>query len=98
MRRKHGMGTEAAAAAGMAVVEMTRDGRFDEVEARFAPRLRSAVSAGTLGVAWTAEQARLGSVTGIGRPVTEPGEPGQTLVIVPVTFDRGELSVRMAIG
>jgi dienelactone hydrolase len=76
---------------------MTRDGRFDEVEALFAPRLRAAVSAGTLGVAWTAEQAKLGPVTGIGMPVTKPGEPGLVLVIVPVIFERGELSVHMAI-
>ncbi|HEX8007040.1 MAG TPA: DUF3887 domain-containing protein, partial [Trebonia sp.] len=90
------MGTDVAAA-GIAVVEMTRDGRFDEVEALFAPRLRAAVSAGTLGVAWTAEQAKLGPVSGIGTPVTKPGEPGLVLVIVPVTFERGELSVHMAI-
>lgn len=76
---------------------MTRDGHFDEVEALFAPRLRAAVSAGTLGVSWMAEQAKLGPVTGIGTPVTKPGEPGLVLVTVPVNFERGELAVHMSI-
>ena len=75
------MGTEAVndavaarmAAAGIAVVEMTRDGRFDAVEALFAPGLRAAASAGTLEVAWTAERAKLGPVREIGTPVTKPG-------------------------
>jgi uncharacterized protein len=80
-----------------AVVEITRDGRFDEVKALFAPRLRAVVSAGTLGAAWATERARLGPVIRTGTPVTEPGEPGQVLVVVPVVFERGELSVRMAI-
>jgi hypothetical protein len=90
------MGTDVAAA-GIAVVELTRDGRFGEVEALFAPRLRAAVSAGTLGLAWTAERAKLGPVTEIGTPVTKPGEPGLVLVVVPVIFERGELSVHMAV-
>jgi hypothetical protein len=76
------MGTDVTAA-GIAVAEMTRDGRFDEVAALFAPRLRAAVSASTLEVAWTAEQAWLGTVTRVGTPVTKPGEPGLVLVIVP---------------
>jgi dienelactone hydrolase len=76
---------------------MTRDGRFDEVAALFGPKLRAAVSGGTLGVAWTTEQAKLGPVTGIGTPATEPGEGNLVRVIVPVTFERGELSVYMAI-
>ncbi|HUN34914.1 MAG TPA: alpha/beta fold hydrolase [Trebonia sp.] len=90
------MGTDVAAA-GLAVAELTRDGRFEEVAARFGPRLRAAASAGTLEVAWRAEQARLGPVTRIGTPVTEPGEPGLVLVVVPVVFEQGELSLRMAI-
>jgi dienelactone hydrolase len=90
------MGTDVAAT-GIAVVEMSRDGRFDEVAALFGPKLRAAVSAGTLGAAWTTEQAKLGPVTGIGTPVTEPGEAGLVRVIVPVAFERGELSVHMAI-
>lgn len=90
------MGSDAAAA-GISVVEMTRDGRLDEVAARFAPRLGAAVSASTLGVAWSAEQAKLGPVTRLGTPVTKPGEPGLTVVVVPVIFERGELSVHMAI-
>ena len=90
------MGTDVTATA-ITVVEMTRDGRFDQVEARFGPKLRAAVSAGTLGVAWTTEQAKLGAVTGIGTPATEPGGTDLARVIVPVTFERGELSVLMTI-
>lgn len=90
------MGTDVTASA-ITVVEMTRDGRFDEVEALFGPKLRAAVSAGTLGVAWTTEQAKLGPVTGIGTPATEPAGAALVRVIVPVTFERGELSVHMAI-
>ena len=90
------MGTDAPAVA-TAVVEMARDGRFAEVEALFGARLRAAVSAGTLRAAWLAEQAKLGQVTGIGEPETTPGEPGVTRVIMPVSFERGELSVYMSV-
>ncbi|WP_235022912.1 alpha/beta hydrolase [Amycolatopsis alkalitolerans] len=68
---------------------MARDRRFADVEARFAPELRAAVSAETLRVAWASEMSKNGPVTTIGEPRTEPGEAGLTRVSVPVNCERG---------
>ncbi|MGW4644715.1 alpha/beta hydrolase family protein [Sphaerisporangium sp. NPDC004334] len=64
------------AAIAVTVVEMARDGRFTEIEALFAPRLRAVVSARTLRTAWAAEIASIGPVSAIGTPATEPMPDG----------------------
>lgn len=79
------------------VVEMARDERFAEVEALFAAPLRAAVSADMLRAAWATEASQTGPVTAIGEPVTEPGEAGLVRVSVPVTCERGGLTVIMSV-
>ncbi|HEV3359033.1 MAG TPA: alpha/beta fold hydrolase [Pseudonocardiaceae bacterium] len=79
------------------VVAMANDGRFAEVERLFATRLRAVVSAETLRVDWAAEMSRIGGITAIGRPATEPGHAGLVRVSVPVTGPSGGLLVVMSV-
>jgi dienelactone hydrolase len=86
------MSTDPAGAA-LAVVDMARNGQFAELCERFAPPLRDMVSAGSLRAAWEAEVAPYGPVTEVRTPLTEAGGPGLTTARVPVTFERGELTI-----
>ena len=86
------------AAAGLAVIEMARQGRFEEIRERFAPQLRPMVPAGALQAAWEAELARNGQVASVGEAVTEPAGPGAVLVKVPVTFTGGTLTVAVGLA
>lgn len=90
------MATNPAAVAAH-VVELARTGRFTEVEALFARRLRKVVSAKTFRDGWTIELGALGAITAIGDPATEPGEAGLVRVHVPVIAERGSLDVVMSI-
>ena len=85
------------AAVALAVVGMTAAGRFAEVEARFAPRLRAAASAGTLRVGWETEIAKTGPVRAVGTPASELPAAGLVRVSVPVTCERGGLTVVMSV-
>ena len=88
-----------SAAAGLAVIEMARQGRFEEIRDRFAPQLRPMVPAGALRAAWEAELARSGQVASVGVAVTEPAGPGGgVLVKIPVTFERGALTVAVGVA
>jgi dienelactone hydrolase len=85
-------------ARAIAVLEMARTGRFAEIHDLFAPRLREMVPPESLRVAWDAEVARCGPVTSAGAPVTEPGAPGVVVVKIPVTFERGDLTVAVSLA
>jgi len=78
------------------LVELAEQGRWQDIEALFAPRLRAVVSADTVRTGWAAEAARLGEVTGLGIARTEPIADGLTRLSVPVTFQRGELTIVIA--
>ncbi|MGI9007796.1 MAG: hypothetical protein ACR2FU_16625 [Streptosporangiaceae bacterium] len=81
-------------AAALAVVEQAAQDRFDEIQARFAPALRSLVPPDALRSAWQHEIAGQGALTSVGEPASEPaGGPGAVLVTIPVTFERGALAV-----
>ncbi|MEU4197923.1 hypothetical protein AB0E69_38925 [Kribbella sp. NPDC026611] len=86
------------AAVAVAVVELTADGRFAEVEKLFAPRLLAAASAETLRIGWETELAKIGPVAALGDPVAQPVEEGLVRVSVPVTCERGGLTVAMSVG
>jgi uncharacterized protein len=90
------VGTDPAAVA-TAVVGMAREGRFVDIEALFAPRLRAAVSAESLRAYWATELSRIGAVTAVGQPTSEPGSAGLVRVSVPVTCERGGLVVVMSV-
>ncbi|SEP20027.1 alpha/beta hydrolase [Amycolatopsis saalfeldensis] len=90
------MGTDPAVVA-TAVVELAREGRFADIEELFAPRLRAAAPPPTLRMGWEGQISRLGSITAVGEPVREPAEAGQVRVTVPVTCDRGGLTVVLSV-
>ncbi len=89
-----------SAAAGLAVIELARQGRFEEITERFAPRLRPMVPAEALRGAWAAELARNGQLVSVGGDVvTESAGPGGgVLVKVPVTFEHGTLTVAVGLA
>jgi dienelactone hydrolase len=79
------------------VVDLARSGNFSEIEELFAPRLRAVASAKTLRTAWATETSAKGSITEIGEPTAEQGEPGLVRVSVPVTCEHGGLTVVMSV-
>ena len=87
------MTTIAPGPAALAVLEMARAGRFEEIRERFAPPLRPLVPAEALQAAWAAEISRAGAVTGAGTPVSEPAGPGVTMVKIPVTTEHGAFTL-----
>jgi len=82
---------------GVAVVEMARVGRFEEIRDLFAPQLRSMVTPDALQVAWRSELERRGPVTSLGEPVSEPAGAGVVVVKVPVTCEHGALTVVISV-
>ncbi|WP_067126914.1 alpha/beta hydrolase family protein [Microtetraspora malaysiensis] len=84
-------------AAARAVVELARDERFGDLEALFAPPLRAQVSAEAVRTAWASETGRTGPVSAVGTPVSEPIHSGLVRVSVPVTCERGGLTMVMAL-
>lgn len=91
------MGTDPAAIA-MTVVELARSGRFADIEALFAPPLRAVVSAETLQLAWESQRSKIGAISAVGTPISEPapeswvaasGKAELVKVSVPVTYERG---------
>ncbi|MEV0585104.1 alpha/beta fold hydrolase [Nonomuraea sp. NPDC050310] len=86
-------------AVAVAMVGFAREGRFAEVTRAFAPALQALVPEETLRLAWESQVARLGPITGIGGPSAEPapGGEGPVLVSVPVSYERGELRVLLAV-
>ncbi|WP_327581667.1 alpha/beta hydrolase [Nonomuraea sp. NBC_00507] len=99
------MGTDPAAIA-TAVVEMARSGRFADIETLFAPPLRAVASAETLQVGWESQLSRIGAISAVGAPISEPapeswvtatGKAELVKVSIPVTHERGGLTVVMAV-
>jgi dienelactone hydrolase len=82
---------------GLAVVEMARAGRFEEIRDLFAPQLRSMVTPDALQVAWRSELERRGPVTSVGEPASEPAGAGVVVVKVPVTCERGGVTVVISV-
>jgi len=83
---------------GLAVLEMAQAGRFAEMRDMFAPQLRAMAPAEALQAVWAAEISTRGAVSSVGEPVSEPAGPGGTVVKIPVTFERGKLTVVVSAG
>jgi dienelactone hydrolase len=79
------------------VVDLTREGRFAEVEDLFGTQLRAVASAGTLRAGWAGELSRIGPVRSVGAPESRPSDAGLVRVSVPVTGERGSLTVLMSV-
>ena len=88
----------AAEQTSLAVVELARAERFSEIRDLFAPQLQAMVSAEALRAAWDAELGRLGTVSGVGAPVIEPGPAGTAVAKVLVTCERGELTLMVSVN
>jgi uncharacterized protein len=78
-------------------VELARDGRFAEIERFFAPPLRAVVSAETLRIGWENEIGKCGPVSAIGKPEREAVKEYLIRMSVPVTCERGTLTVVMSV-
>jgi len=76
-------------ARALAVLELAREGQFDQIRKLFTPGLRPMVTADGLRAAWEAELAQRGQVTGVGAPASDPADGAMITVQVPVTFERG---------
>jgi dienelactone hydrolase len=76
----------------LSALELARAGRFGELRERFAPQVRTMVTAEGLQGAWTAAIERLGAVTEVGTPMAESAS-GLTVVKVPITCERGGLTL-----
>jgi uncharacterized protein len=90
--------TTAPATTALTVLDMAQAGRFAEIHELFAPPLRAMVPPEALQAAWAAEIGRRGPVTSVGTPVSEPAGPGGVLVKIPVTFERGEMTVVVSVA
>ena len=68
----------------LSVLDMARRGQFEEIHGRFAPGLRTLLTADAIRTAWTTEIDRLGPVRSVGTPVSEEVRPGVLVIKVPV--------------
>lgn len=85
------------AAVATAVVAMVRDGRFADIEELFAPPLRAVASAETLRVGWESQISRIGPICAVGEPISEPAKAGLVRISVPVTCERGGLTMVISV-
>ena len=77
-------------------VELADQGRWQDIEALFAPNLRAVVSADAVRAGWTSEAVPLGVLAGLGLAQAEEIDGGLTRVSVPVSFAKGDLTVVIA--
>lgn len=84
-------------AVATAVVEMARDGRFAEIEKLFTPRLRAAAPPPALQTGWEGQISRIGSIIEVGDPISEPAAAGPVRISIPITCDRGGLTLVVAV-
>ena len=84
-------------AAALAVIELARHGRFDEITALFAPQLQPMVPPEALRAAWESQIAMSRQVAEVGTPVAEQAGPGAVVVRIPLSFV-GDGAVTLAVG
>ncbi len=77
----------------LSALELARAHRFAEICELFAPPLRPLVTAEALEAGWNAELSRLGPITSVGAPLTEPTGTGVVVVKVAVTCEHGGFAV-----
>jgi len=82
---------------GTRLVELLRAGQFAEIPDMFPPNLRALVTPESVRAAWQAELDRHGPVRAVGEPLSEPAGATGTLIRVPVSFERGAVTVLAAI-
>ena len=83
-------GPEARAAA---VLDLARAGQFAEIRELFTAGLRPLVTAAALQAAWEAALAEHGRLASVGPPASEPFAGDMVAVKIPLTFERGALTL-----
>jgi uncharacterized protein len=86
------------ATAALTVIDLAGQGRFADIQERFAPQLRPMVPPQALQTTWESELAASGALVSVGTPVTEPAGPGTVLVKVPVRFEHRALTVAVELA
>ncbi len=84
--------------AATGVVALARAGRFDTIVERLAPPLRALATPDALRAAWEAALGEHGPVVSVGEPVEEPARAGVVMVRVPVSCERGGVTVVVAVA
>ncbi|MGD0699594.1 MAG: alpha/beta hydrolase [Trebonia sp.] len=80
-------------ARALAVLGLAQAGQFADIRDLFTEGLRPMVTAAALQAAWEAALAERGPVTSAGTPASEPVAGQLTAVKIPVTFERGALTL-----
>ncbi len=84
-------------AAATTVLTLAQAGDFTAIREMFAEALRPLVSAEALRAAWSAEVERLGPLTATGAAVAEQAVGGARVVRIPLTFERGALTLVLSL-
>ncbi len=79
------------------VATLAQSGDFAAIRAMFVDSLRPMVAADMLRAAWSAEIDRLGPLTAIGAPAADKAIGGARVVRVPLTFERGALTLVLSL-
>ncbi len=74
-------------------IGMAHAGHFSEIQGLFVRHLRTLVAPAALQAGWDAALDQQGPVSMVGEPVINPGGPSMVVVRVPVTCERGALTV-----
>ncbi|MEZ4588985.1 MAG: alpha/beta hydrolase [Gemmatimonadales bacterium] len=80
-----------------AVVQMAQVGHFGGIVELFGPPLAAVVSVKALKDAWAAETAKIGGISFVGEPASDPTTAGLVRVSVPLTGERGTLTVVVSV-
>src|SRR4051794_12259806 len=83
---------------GARLIELLRAGRFAEIPDMFPANLRALVTPESVRAAWQAEVDRHGPLHAVGVPLSEPAGATGTLLRVPVSFERGAVTVLATIN
>ncbi len=87
----------AATLVALKVIAALRDEQYALVESLFAPPLRAVASADVVQAAWAAEINKSGPVISVGEAIQENIKQGLVRVSVPLTQERGKLTVVMSV-
>jgi dienelactone hydrolase len=87
-----------ATTTALSVLEKVQAGQFEDIRAMFARPLQALVSAEGLETAWSAAIGQYGPLVAAGAPTAEPTPAGGSAVRIPLTFERGALTMVVAVG
>lgn len=80
-----------------AVVQMAQVGQFAGIAELFAPPLAAVMSGAALNAVWAREAEKIGSISAVGTPASEPMTAALVRVSVPLIGERGTLTLIMSV-